>query len=331
MAPPSIRVLCSGAGIAGSTLAHLLGKAGIKVTVLERAASLLPHGQNVDIQDSALQVCKAMGIMPQIRAAFTTEEGTRLIEPSGRPYASFPLVKGGASASGTSEFEILRGDLAKILYESARPYPSVDYKFGTTVKQILSNDASGVKVELSDGMVATYDVLVAADGQWSKVRKQAFPDGVLSVNDTRAYAIYWSVPRLPHDDGWWNICHALNSRILSCRPDPHGGIRVCLTCMPLTAQQTAEWETASRSSREVQQALVRKEFADAGWQMERFLDAMPAAPDFYFQAMKQIKLSKWSEGRVVCVGDTAWAPTPLTGWGTSLALQYVPEIPRLEC
>lgn len=47
---------------------------------------------------------------------------------------------------------------------------------------------------------------------------------------------------------------------------------------------------------------------------------MVKAPDFYFQAIEQIKMRSWSQGRVVCLGDTAYAPSPLTGMGASLAI-----------
>jgi 2-polyprenyl-6-methoxyphenol hydroxylase-like FAD-dependent oxidoreductase len=47
---------------------------------------------------------------------------------------------------------------------------------------------------------------------------------------------------------------------------------------------------------------------------------MDQAPDFYFHVIQQIKMSKWFNSRVVCLGDTAHAPSPLTGMGTSLAI-----------
>lgn len=65
-----------------------------------------------------------------------------------------------------------------------------------------------------------------------------------------------------------------------------------------------------------QENLLKSEFGDARWQAERLLEAMDQAPDFYFQAVQQIKMSKWSNSRVVCLGDTAYVPTPLTGMGT---------------
>jgi 2-polyprenyl-6-methoxyphenol hydroxylase-like FAD-dependent oxidoreductase len=47
---------------------------------------------------------------------------------------------------------------------------------------------------------------------------------------------------------------------------------------------------------------------------------MEQAPDFYFQVVEQIHMERWSSGRVVCLGDAAYAPTQLTGAGTSLAV-----------
>lgn len=90
--------------------------------------------------------------------------------------------------------------------------------------------------------------------------------------------------------------------------------------MPCDEAQEKIWLEAGRSDRQTQAKLLRAEFADAGWQTERFLDAMDQAPDFYFHVIEQIKMSNWSNSRVVCLGDTAYAPSPLTGMGTSLAV-----------
>jgi 2-polyprenyl-6-methoxyphenol hydroxylase-like FAD-dependent oxidoreductase len=92
------------------------------------------------------------------------------------------------------------------------------------------------------------------------------------------------------------------------------------TFMPRTAMEEKTWREAGRSDRKTQGELLRQEFADAGWQSRRLLDAMDQAPDFYFHVIEQIRMSKWSSDRVVCLGDTAYAPTPLTGMGTSLAI-----------
>ncbi len=314
-----MRVLISGAGIAGPTLAWFLSKSGSRVTIVEKSPCLLPHGQNVDIQGSAVAVIKKMGLLDQVRRFNTTEKGTQFIDTKGRPFAPFP-VKDGSTLSLTSELEILRGDLAAVLYEATKDHANVKYLFGTTVKEVVANDHKVVKVRLSNGEVQEFDLLVASDGQWSKVRKQCFPTKCVNVVDMGLYVAYWTIPRLSSDNGWWNIYQALGSRLFTLRPDPHGTTRAMLTRMPCNDAEKKAWLEASKGGRRAQEDILRREFADAGWQAQRLLDAMEKTPDFYFQAVQQIKMSKWSTSRVICLGDAAYAPTPLTGMGTSLAI-----------
>lgn len=314
-----LRVLISGAGIAGPALALFLARTGAQITIVEKASEILPHGQTVDIQGSARLVIEKMGVLDEVRRRNTSEKGTRFIDPEGRPFAALPM-KQGSNASFTSEFEILRGDLAATFYEATRELSNVDYLFSTTVKQVVSNDKDGVKVELSSGQTKSFDLLVAADGQWSKVRKQCFPAEAVQVIDMGMHAIYCTIPRLPSDDDWWNIYQALGSRLLALRPDPYGTIRAMFTLMPRDEAHNKKWLEAARSNKQVQEKVLREEFADAGWKAERFLDGVSQAPDFYFHAIQQIKMSSWSSSCVTCLGDTAYAPTPLSGMGTSLAI-----------
>jgi 2-polyprenyl-6-methoxyphenol hydroxylase-like FAD-dependent oxidoreductase len=313
-----MHVLISGAGVAGPALAWFLAKTGVRVTVVEKASSLMPIGQNIDVDGTALSVIKKMGLMSELRRLNTTEKGTDLVDTNGRIIASFPLSNG--SASATSEFEILRGDLAKMLAEASMELPNVNYLLGTTITKVLSNDENAVKVELSNGEMHEYDLLAAADGQWSRTRKQCFAPEDVTVVDKGMYAVYWTLPRIPTDNDMWTIYQALRSRILSIRPDPHGSMRAAFTAMPCNEMQKKAWESACRASRQEQHALLRSEFADAGWIAERLLDSMDQATDFYFQSIKQTKMAKWSTSRVVCLGDAAYAPTPLTGAGANLAL-----------
>jgi len=314
-----MHVCISGAGIAGPTLAFFLAKAGAHVTILERSPSILPHGQNIDISGSALSVIKKMGLMDELRRRNTTEKGTIFVDSEGRPFASFP-VKEGRKASFTSEFEILRGDLAKMLYESAKDHPNVKYLLGVTQQEVISNDDTTVKIRLSNGEIHDFDILVAADGQWSKIRKNCFPADYVKVIDLGAYVVYWTTPRLPRDNDCLKVYQALRSRVINLRPDPYGTIRATFSCMPCNKTQKEAWQRASKGDRQTQEDLVQREFADAGWETQRLLDSMDQAQDFYFQAIQQIKMVHWSNCRIVCLGDTAYAPTPFTGMGTSLAI-----------
>ncbi|KAI4651810.1 hypothetical protein J4E93_002006 [Alternaria ventricosa] len=313
-------ILIVGSGIAGPALAHWLSlNPKHTITILEKAASLQPHGQNVDIQGSAVSCIKKMGLMPQVEHYNTKELGTRFIDSQGTPFAPFPIKEGG-SASPTSEYEILRGDLAKLLHQATTSQSNATYLFNTTITQILQNDSSCVKVLLSDGTTRTYDLLIAADGQWSKTRSLVFPAQDVSIDHKGMYAAYFTIPRLPSDAPWWDIFVAKGSRTVATRPDPHGTTRAMFTFMPSTPAQTLAWEKHGRAGRKAQEELVEQEFADAGWVSGRLLDAMATAPDFYFHAINQVKMKRWSCNRVISLGDAAFCPSPCTGMGTSLAV-----------
>ncbi|MCP8351833.1 FAD-dependent monooxygenase [Candidatus Synchoanobacter obligatus] len=61
-------------------------------------------------------------------------------------------------------------------------------------------------------------------------------------------------------------------------------------------------------------------FADYGWETNQLLDYMAQSKDFYFDSISQIKMDRYSQDRVVLVGDSGYCASPLSGQGTSLAI-----------
>lgn len=57
-----------------------------------------------------------------------------------------------------------------------------------------------------------------------------------------------------------------------------------------------------------------------GWEVPRLLTAMREAPDLYFATMSQIKMARWTDGRVALLGDAACCAAPTSRLGTSQAL-----------
>ncbi|QIW95881.1 hypothetical protein AMS68_001399 [Peltaster fructicola] len=313
-----MHVLISGAGVAGSALAWFLARLDIKVTILERSKSQLAQGQNVDISGSAVMVLKKMGLHEEVRKNNTTEKGTIFLDRAGKEIGKFPA--GPEEMSPTRELEILRGDLAVLFYDAVKDHPNVEILFETSIQELISNDDKSVKVKLSNDQTNEYDIAFAADGQWSTLRKLAFSSESIKIVDRNAYCGYWTIPKQAEDTEWWYIYWGLKSRVSSLRPDPHGTMRVCLTKMPLDKDEKETWERVVRGDKKTQIELVKHHFEGTGWQTQRFLDAIDSSPDFYLQALQQIKMKKWSTGRVVCLGDAAHAATPITGMGTTLAI-----------
>ena len=124
MAPRT--VLIAGASIAGPTLAYWLDRHGLEPTVVERAPELRLSGQNVDVRGAGRVVARRTGIEDEVRAAGTGEQGFAFVDDTGTVKAALP-VDSEDGASFTAELEILRGDLAQILYDHTRD--RVPYRF----------------------------------------------------------------------------------------------------------------------------------------------------------------------------------------------------------
>jgi 2-polyprenyl-6-methoxyphenol hydroxylase-like FAD-dependent oxidoreductase len=301
------RILVTGASIAGNTAAWWLGRHGHDVTVVERAPAFRDGGQNVDVRGVGRAVLRRMGLERTALDEGTGEEGTAWVDGDGRVKAAFRLGQGGEGP--TAEMEILRGDLARLLYEPARTHAT--YRFGDHVTRI-EQDSEGVTIGFASGSSERFDAVIVAEGVGSATRELVFPDR----NRPRWMDLtiaYLTIPRVASDDRMWRWYHAPGGRGVSLRSDRHGTTRAMLTLQQPPGDATT-WDVGR------QKAYLRERFADAVWQAPRVLAALDGTEDFYFDVLRQVRLPAWSQGRVVLTGDAAWCATPLAGIGTTLAL-----------
>jgi len=71
---------------------------------------------------------------------------------------------------------------------------------------------------------------------------------------------------------------------------------------------------------EQQKNILREQFADAGTPFIEMIDKAEGADNFYFDKLSQIRMPKWTSGRVALVGDAAYCASPAAGMGGSLAI-----------
>jgi len=306
-------VLIAGAGIAGPVLAYGLDRCGMEPTVMERAAEPRRGGQNVDVRGPGRVVAARCGIEEAVRGAGTGERGLAFVDATGAVQAEFPATTGDEAAEGgdgpTAELEILRGDLAQILYERTRR--RVPYRFGNRITA-LEDDGRRVRVGFEHDREEEFDLVIAADGLNSSTREIAFP-GQVDVRYLGLCLAYFAIAREDTDTDWWRWYAAGAGRTISLRPDRHGTMRASLSFLSLSS-------APARMGPAAQRELLCAEFAGAGWEAERVLHGMGRAPDFYFEAISQVRARSFANGRVGLVGDAAWCASPISGMGTTLAL-----------
>ncbi len=302
------RILITGASIAGNAAAWWLGRHDFDVTVVERAPAFRDGGQNVDIRSVGRDALRRMGLERAALARGTGEEGTAWVDSQGRPAALFPAGDAG-SEGPTAEMEILRGDLARLLYDGARD--RTVFRFGQTVARIEQTPEAAT-VTFADGRTERFDAVIVAEGVGSATREKIFP-GENAPRPMDLTVAYLTVPRVPSDDRLWRWYNAPGGRSVQLRPDPHGTTRAMLALHgPLPGAQ--DWDPGR------QKAFLRERFSDAGWETPRILAALDETDDVYFDVLRQVRMPRWSNGRVVLTGDAAWCVTPLAGIGATLAV-----------
>lgn len=303
-------VLISGASIGGPVLAYWLHRYGFAVTIIEKAGAVRGGGYPIDVRGNALEVTDRMGLTEFLERAHIDMRLLSFVDDKGTPMVSVrpERITGGRIGR---DVELPRGVLTTLLYELTRH--DVTYRFNSSIDSMTETE-SGVDVIFNDGSDGHFDVVVGADGLHSNTRKMVFgPENVFDRNIGFCFAGF-SVP---------NTFGLNHEGVISNRPGKMVTLFAPATSEPVHILfNTAHAGLAPDQARNpaYQRKLITDAFSDWGWLVPELLRALAVADDLYFDEIKQIKMPQYATGRVALVGDAGYAPSFLTGTGTSLAI-----------
>ena len=180
-------MLVVGGGIGGLAAALACARVGVDVALLERASAFTEVGAGVQLGPNVVKLLDAWGLQDalaavaafpsrlQVRSALTGAElgvlrlGERSVQQYGARYAT-----------------IHRADLQALLLEAAQRQDGVRLHLASEFDR-FEQDGAGVTVHTSDGRALQADLLVGADGLWSRVRQQLLHDGAPLATGQLAY------------------------------------------------------------------------------------------------------------------------------------------------
>lgn len=300
-------VLISGGGIAGPALAHWLRSHGFGVTVVERGRGPRAGGQAVDVRGVALEVVERMGLLERARQVRTRMRGMSVLDPEGKEIHRSTEETFSSGRLDSDDIELLRDDLVDLVHEHTQA--GIEYLFGNSITA-LDEDGSGVRVGFAHGPSRRFDLVVGADGLHSSVRRLAFGPEERFAHHLGSYLSVFRADNFLGLDDWqmWLRDGDVGFGIMPVRANSELRIAFGFESGPLP-HDTGAFRN-----------LVVDRLASLRWEGARLSRAALEAPDFYCDAMAQIRMDHWSRGRVALLGDAGYCPSPLSGQGTSLAL-----------
>lgn len=304
-------ILISGASVAGPTLAYWLKQYGFVPTMIERAPGPRPGGQAIDIRGKALLVMERMGLLEKAQGLRTRMKGVSLQDAFGKELWRSEEMTFTGGRFDNDDVELLRDDLSNILLGSV---PDCEILFDDSVME-LKDGPNGVEVLFQNAAPRTFDLVLAADGIHSKVRRLVFgAEGPLLKPLGKGLAIFSTDNYLGIKD--WQIVFRGESRGFGYLLYPvrdNSELRIILSF-------GAGLDEDRYGDVEGQKSLVAEKSAGWTWEVPNFIARMWSATDFYFGAAAQTLMESWSRGRVALVGDAGYCPSPFSGQGTSVAL-----------
>lgn len=171
--PVETDVVVVGAGVAGATLGYLLARSGVDVVVVERHTDLSREFRGFGFQPLALRYFDAMGVLEDVYGL----DPVRVRRPHVHAFGStYELADVGDYSERYDHVLFMeQPPLLRLLVRRAGEYDGFDYRDGTPVTDLLTDDGAVVGVRARDraadeAVEIRAGVVVAADGRFSTVR-----------------------------------------------------------------------------------------------------------------------------------------------------------------
>lgn len=320
MSAAAAPVLIAGAGIGGLALAIGLARRGLPVRILERRAELSEAGAGIQMGPNATRVLGRLGVdqalasLCAVPAEIAVHDGA-----TGRRLGAMPLGETIRERHGSPYWVCHRADLQDSLAAAAAA-AHIPIQYGFSVAH-WAETPDAIEVISDDGRRETGTALIGADGLWSSVRRQLYPDHPLGFSGkiaARALAPAGLAPApfARQATGIWMSpkAHVVHYPV-------RAGREIAIVVISEDADAHEGWAKPIEAADIIGRAkgfapkLVDFLLLGSGWRTWSLYDPQP--------------LPAWTRGRIALMGDAAHPVLPFLAQGGGMALEDADTLAEL--
>jgi 2-polyprenyl-6-methoxyphenol hydroxylase-like FAD-dependent oxidoreductase len=297
-----MRVLVIGAGIAGLSCAAALARGGARVAIVERRRDWSPVGAGILLVANAMRALSELGLAEPVLRRGLIVERLRYCGPSGEHLRVLDLRE--AYPEAPPFVALHRAELQAALRTGCIDVPIA---FGTTVES-LAPDGPVACATLSGGRELEVDLVVGADGIWSRTREQLFGAYTPKLSPFVGFrALVSRAPQLTEPTYYLS--------------DGQVGVLcpVDVTRAYLYLGTGSDAGHSDPSSGCLDRFLEL--FADFGGLMAAAIREVKHPRELAFGVDGLVELDQWHRGHAVVIGDAAHAALPSMAQGASMAIE----------
>jgi salicylate hydroxylase len=309
-----MHILISGGGIGGLTAALAFQKLGHRVTVLEQSPQLDEVGAGLQISPNGMRVFDALGVSARVaKDAFRPRAQELRLGRGGARILTIPLRDASFARWGGEYLHVHRADLVEALRGALLDRQGDALKLARRVVSYTQDDHS-VTAHLDGGGDVTGDVLVGADGIHSAIREQMIGPDSPRYTGHVAWRAVVPVSELGDDAPPESACvwvgarrHAVTYRLRRGSLANLVAVVECKERLIESWSATGARDQALKDFRKwspVIRSILSKATVLNRWAL---YDRMP--------------LGKWSDGRVVMLGDACHPMLPFLAQGAVMAIE----------
>ena len=311
-------VVVAGAGIGGLTASLALAAKGFRVVIIEIAERLEEAGAGLQLSPNASRTLIGLGLQTRLSTRAIVPEAVSIMSARhGGEICRLPLGEAAASREGEPYWVVHRAGLQAALLEQVRENPDIELRLGAAIED-ASSQANGVTVNFRDGTIRRQETawaLIGADGVWSALRNQLFPDAKPLFSGLIAWRGTIEAAQLPRE---------MTARRVQLwmGPDAHlvaypisGGRQINMVAVVPDVWSQPGWSVSGDA------ADIKRRFAQARWS-EPARMMIGAVESWRKWALFTIPpLPAWHRDATALLGDAAHAMLPFAAQGAGMAIE----------